>query len=112
MAYKTAAPSPCWCRTGPASTRSGCGWGKSTRRKADSPTATAPDSPSPNLAYNQQARVVVQDTDRYGRMVSRVYVGGTDVNAEMVRQGAAWVYRQFAKDPSLYRLEADARAAR
>ena len=34
-----------------------------------------------DLAYNQQARVVVQDTDRYGRTVGRVYVGGVDMNA-------------------------------
>ena len=47
-----------------------------------------------DLAYNKPARVVVQDTGRYGRKVSRVYVGGVDVNAEMVKQGAAWVYRK------------------
>jgi endonuclease YncB( thermonuclease family) len=29
-----------------------------------------------DLAYNKQARVVVQDTDKYGRTVGRVYVGG------------------------------------
>ena len=40
-----------------------------------------------DLAFNQQARVVVQDTDRYGRTVGRVYVGGVDVNAELVKQG-------------------------
>ena len=62
-----------------------------------------------DLAYNKQARVVVQDTDRYGRTVGRVYVGSLDVNAEMVKQGAAWVYRQYAKDQSLYRLEEQAR---
>ena len=65
-----------------------------------------------DLAYNKQARVVVQDTDKYGRTVGRVYVGGVDVNAEMVKQGAAWVYRQFAKDQSLFRLEEQARAAK
>ena len=65
-----------------------------------------------DLAFNQQARVVVQDTDRYGRTVGRVYVGGTDVNAEMVKQGAAWVYRQYAKDQALFRLEAEAKAAK
>ena len=64
-----------------------------------------------DLAYNQQARVVVQDTDRYGRKVGRVYVGGVDLNAEMVKQGAAWVYRQFLKDQSLLALEAEAKAA-
>ena len=35
-----------------------------------------------------------------------------DVNAEMVRQGAAWVYRQYNHDPSLVRLEQEARDAR
>ena len=65
-----------------------------------------------DLAFGQQARVVVQDTDRYGRKVSRVYVGAVDVNAEMIRQGAAWVYRQYLKDQSLLTLEAEAKAAR
>jgi endonuclease YncB( thermonuclease family) len=44
-----------------------------------------------DLAFNQQARVVVQDTDRFGRTNGRVFVGGVDVNAELVKQGAAWV---------------------
>ena len=65
-----------------------------------------------DLAYNQQARVVVQDTDRYGRTVGRVYVGSVDVNAEMIRQGAAWAYRQYLKDQSLLTLEAEAKAAK
>ena len=65
-----------------------------------------------DLAFNQQARVVVQDTDRYGRTVGRVYVGSLDVNAEMIRQGAAWAYRQYLKDQSLLVLEAQAKAAK
>lgn len=64
------------------------------------------------LIFNRPARVVVQDTDRYGRTVGRVYVGGFDINAEMVKRGAAWVYRAYAKDQSLYRLEAEAKAAK
>jgi endonuclease YncB( thermonuclease family) len=62
--------------------------------------------------FNQQARVVVQDIDRYGRTIGRVFVGGVDVNAALVEQGAAWVYRRYAKDPSLFRLEAQAKAAK
>jgi|tagenome__1003787_1003787.scaffolds.fasta_scaffold20941564_2 nuclease-like protein len=54
-----------------------------------------------DLAFGKSARVVAQDTDRYGRMVGRVYVGSLDVNAEMVRQGAAWVYRRYSHDASL-----------
>jgi endonuclease YncB( thermonuclease family) len=65
-----------------------------------------------DLAYNKQARVVVQDTDRYGRTVGRVYVGSVDVNAEMIRQGAAWAYRQYLKDQSLLTLETEAKTAK
>ena len=64
------------------------------------------------LAFGKRARVVATDRDRYGRIVGRVYVGDTDVNAELVRRGAAWVYRQYAKDPGLFALEAEARRAK
>lgn len=65
-----------------------------------------------DLAFGKPARVVVQDTDKYGRTVGRVFVGATDVNAEMIRQGAAWAYRQYLKDQSLLALEAEAKAAK
>ena len=65
-----------------------------------------------NLTFANSARVVVQDTDRYGRTIGRVYVGGVDVSAALVEQGAAWVYRQFARDRALFRLEAQAKAAK
>lgn len=65
-----------------------------------------------DLAYYQQARVVVQDTDRYGRTVGRAYVGNLDVNAELVKRGAAWVYRQYSRDPGLLVLEQQAKAAK
>lgn len=55
---------------------------------------------------------MVQDTDRYGRTVGRVYVGSLDINAEMVKQGAAWVYRQYLKDQSLLALEQQTKAAK
>jgi endonuclease YncB( thermonuclease family) len=65
-----------------------------------------------DLAFSKEARVEVTDTDRYGRAVGRLHVGATDVNAEMVRRGAAWVYVQYNRDRSLLRVEAEARAAR
>lgn len=64
------------------------------------------------LVFGKAVRVVVQDTDRYGRTVGRVYAGAVDVNAEMVRQGAAWVYRQYSRDAVLLRLEEEAKTAR
>ncbi len=35
-----------------------------------------------------------------------------DVSAELVRRGAAWVYRKYAKDQNLYKLEDEARSAK
>lgn len=65
-----------------------------------------------DLAFGKAVRVVVEDTDRYRRTVGRVYAGPQDINAEMVRRGAAWVYRRYSHDPALLRLEQAARAER
>ena len=64
------------------------------------------------LAFGRPAAVQVQDTDRYGRTVGRVTVDGVDVNAEMVRRGAAWVYRKYAKRQFLFTIEKQARDAK
>lgn len=64
------------------------------------------------MAFGRSARIEVLDTDRYGRTVGRVWVGGLDVNREMVRQGHAWVYRQYLRDRTLLAVEREARDAR
>lgn len=48
----------------------------------------------------------------YGRTVARLYVEDLDVSREMVRLGAAWVYRKYNKDKSLLDVEAEAREAK
>ena len=58
-----------------------------------------------DLAFGRAVRIAMRDTDRYGRTVGRVFGGAQDVNAEMVRRGAAWVYRRYSDDPELLRLE-------
>ena len=65
-----------------------------------------------NLTFGKVVKVVWQKRDRYKRIIGRVYLGNLDVNAELVRQGHAWVYRKYSKDPELLRLEAEAKAAR
>jgi endonuclease YncB( thermonuclease family) len=42
------------------------------------------------LAYWQQARVVVIDTDRYRRTVGRVWLGSLDVNAQLIHDSHTW----------------------
>ena len=57
-------------------------------------------------------RVQVEDTDRYGRSVGRVYAGAVDVNLTMVEQGGAWAYPQYVRDRAFVRAEERARRAR
>lgn len=64
------------------------------------------------LVFGKVIRVDVADTDRYGRLVARLYDGKTDVNAEQVRRGMAWVYRRYNRDPAFPPLETAARAAK
>jgi len=65
-----------------------------------------------DLIFGKQVTARVVTIDRYGRTVARLYVGDVDVSREMVRAGAAWVYRQYNQDSSLLDVEADARRAR
>jgi len=61
------------------------------------------------LVKGQEVRVVEHGQDRYHRTLGRIYRGDLDVNAEQVRQGIAWVFRQYAKDASLDPIEAEAK---
>ena len=61
------------------------------------------------LVKGQEVRVVESGKDRYHRTLGRVYRGDLDVNAEQVRQGLAWVFRQYKKEASLDPIEAEAK---
>jgi len=83
----------------------------------DTPEKGEPFSNRARSALNQMVRdrdiaVRLFDVDTYGRIVGRVYVGELDVNAVLVEQGLAVVYRRWAEDPRLYELEEEARAAK
>jgi endonuclease YncB( thermonuclease family) len=39
--------------------------------------------------------------DRYGRTVGHLWIGDRHINREMVREGHAWVYRQYLKDETM-----------
>ncbi|MFC0708846.1 thermonuclease family protein [Azorhizophilus paspali] len=65
-----------------------------------------------DMVFGREVSVHVQETDRYGRSVGRVHVGDVDVNAQLVSQGAAWVYRQYNKDKALLMLEDQSRKAK
>jgi len=64
------------------------------------------------LCYMQAARVEIVDIDRYKRVVGKVECEGRNANHAQVESGMAWVYRKYAKDPGLIKLENDARTAK
>lgn len=52
------------------------------------------------LVFLQEVEVSVIDTDRYGREVALVKLAdGRILNEELVKNGHAWVYRDYCKEP-------------
>jgi len=66
------------------------------------------------LVFGKIVTVEEKDIGRYGRVVGVVKLSdGTNLNQELVKNGFAWWYRQFAKkDKTLPKLEEEARKAR
>lgn len=64
------------------------------------------------MSFGKRVAVLVTGHDQYGRALAHVRVDDVDVNVEMVRLGAAWVYRRYSEDAGLLALEAEAREAR
>ena len=50
------------------------------------------------MVKNKLIRVQITDVDRYGRCVGVIYRRRKNVNEELVKQGAAWVYEDYIKN--------------
>ncbi len=61
--------------------------------------------------FRRQVKIKSEGTDRYDRMLGKIFVDGRDINREMVREGHAWAYRQYLSDESLLDDERRARQA-
>jgi micrococcal nuclease len=53
------------------------------------------------LILNKWVSIEITDNDRYGRQVGVVYRRGKNINQELVKRGAAWVYEDYIRDPNL-----------
>ena len=63
-----------------------------------------------DLAFGKNVRLIVNNTDRYGRTVGTVILpDGRSLNEELVRNGYAWHYKAYSNDLKLANLETDAR---
>jgi len=65
------------------------------------------------LCFGRTAEVTALSKDRYGRTLARVECDGRDAGGLQVRDGMAWVYRQYAaRESILFAVEMDAKLAR
>lgn len=70
------------------------------------------------LVFGEAVFVEWQKSDRYGRIVGKVLLDGSDVCLEQIRKGMAWHYKKYAGDQSAddrqtyAAVEAEAREAR
>jgi endonuclease YncB( thermonuclease family) len=82
----------------------------------DAPELGQPWGPSARAALRRlvDGRVVtveVVDRDRYGRLVSNVWVGRASVSAAMAASGNAWAVRRYGADRQTLKGHEAARAA-
>jgi endonuclease YncB( thermonuclease family) len=81
----------------------------------DAPERDQPGGAEARAALTQRlgnAAVALEpvEQDQYGRMIAVVYQDEANVNAWMVREGHAWVYRQYARDARYCEAEVAARS--
>ncbi|EDL8669779.1 thermonuclease family protein [Salmonella enterica subsp. enterica] len=63
-----------------------------------------------DLLRAQPVTVTYTQTDRYGRIIGRVFTtNGIEANRFMVKSGAAWIYERYNTDPALPGLQVEAR---
>ncbi len=64
------------------------------------------------MVFGKDVSIAPMTTDKYRRIVARVYQDNRDINLAMVQSGAAWAYRKYLTDPAILEAEARARNAR
>lgn len=67
--------------------------------KVGQPSADEAHAALTQYVLGKQARIDIMDIDRYKRLVSVVFVNGTNINEAMVKNGWAWAYQQYLSTP-------------
>ena len=60
--------------------------------------------------FGKTVLLKVSGTDRYGRTLAEIYLDDININKEMVRDGYAWSYTQYVRDPQYNSLQAQAQS--
>ena len=57
------------------------------------------------LVFKQNVTLSVSGYDRYQRILATVYLQEQNINLEMIKNGMAWVYPQYAKNPIYFQTQ-------
>ncbi|WP_455488365.1 thermonuclease family protein [Haemophilus sp.] len=63
-----------------------------------------------DMVYLRDVRLSLKGQDRYQRTLAIVYYQDKNINLEMVKQGMAWAYKQYAHDPIYLQAQENAQA--
>lgn len=63
-----------------------------------------------SFVASKEVKVEWASKDRYGRILGEVFVGTTNVNLRMVKDGLAWHYKHFDNTPTYAQAEEEARS--
>ena len=58
-----------------------------------------------DFCYMKMGTVEVTDTDKYGRLVGIIRIGGKELNLALVQNGLAWHFKKYSKDQKYARAE-------
>jgi micrococcal nuclease len=75
----------------------------------DQPHGKAARRELSRLVYRKAVELEPVEQDQYDRLVARLWLGEMDVSAELIKMGAAWVYRRYAREPAYCAYEQAAR---
>ncbi len=62
------------------------------------------------MVFGKYATISSTGKDRYGRTLGVVFLGNGNVNAQMIRMGMAWYYKQYSDSVPMQQFEDYARA--
>lgn len=62
-----------------------------------------------NYIFGKYVTVEYKNIDRYQRILGTVYYQGEDINIQQVKDGFAWVYKQYSNKIEYYKAELESK---
>ncbi len=59
---------------------------------------------------NIEAKLITSGTDRYGRTIGTLFIGGVEINLAMLQSGLAWFYEAYSDNSDYKQADSTARA--